>query len=405
MTRTLSESDLIAFRRDLHRNPELSHHESRTAARIADTLRELGFEVRTGVAGHGVVADLVGPHPGPTLLYRADIDALPIEETSEHEYASQNEGVMHACGHDVHTTVGIGVAAAMMQHREQIHGRVRFVFQPAEEAAPPPGQAIGAEKMVQEGVLNEPQVDAAFALHVMPLLEVGKLGFTGGPVWAASELFDIHITGKMAHGAYPHEGVDPIACGAQIVQALQTVVSRNVDARDACVLSVCRFDAGSAYNIIPEKAHLQGLLRTLKPDVRELALSRMKTIVEQIAAACGCSATLQTVRGTYLTANDPVLESFVVESVEQGDSGLTPTTFLPQMGAEDFAAFSRRVPGAYLFLGVRNEERGIVHMIHTPRFDVDERCIAMGVAAMRDALLAAGSRWDELKDRVSVPPV
>lgn len=405
MTRTLSESDLIAFRRDLHRNPELSHQESRTAGRIAQALQDLGYEVQTGIAGHGVVAELVGPHPGPTLLYRADIDALPIHETSEHEYASQNKGVMHACGHDVHATVGIGVAAAMMACRDQVHGRIRFVFQPAEEAAPPPGQSIGAEKMVQEGVLNDPPVDAAFALHVMPLLEVGKIGFTGGPVWAASELFDIHIEGKMAHGAYPHEGIDPIACGAQIVQALQTVVSRNVDARDACVLSVCRFDSGSAYNIVPQTAHLQGLLRTLKPEVRELALERMKTVVEKTAEANGCTATLQTVRGTYLTANDPVLESFVVDSVEQGESGLTPTPFLPQMGAEDFAAFSRRVPGAYLFLGVRNEERGIVHMIHTPRFDVDERCIAMGVHAMRDALLAAGARWSELADKVSVPPV
>ena len=186
-------------------------------ARNLEALRGHGFAIEEGVAGHGVVALLEGTHPGPTLLYRADMDALPIEEADDRDYASLNPGVMHACGHDVHTTIGIGVARTLAERRGDVHGRIKFVFQPAEEAAPPPGELIGAEQMVQEGVLEGPDVDAAFALHVMPSLEVGAIGYTGGAVWAASDLFDIHVQGEMAHGAYPHEGRDPILAASAIV--------------------------------------------------------------------------------------------------------------------------------------------------------------------------------------------
>jgi len=400
MNRPLTPDELVSIRRDLHSHPELSHRESRTADVIAAHLRTLGLEPRVGVAGHGVVADVVGAHDGPTLLYRADIDALPIQEVDGRAYGSQNPGVMHACGHDVHTTIGLGVASAIAARSAEVHGRVRFVFQPAEEAAPPPGEVIGAEKMVVEGVLEAPAVDAAFALHVMPLLDVGTLGFTGGPVWAASDLFDIHVTGAMAHGAYPHEGADPIAAASAIVQALQQIPSRNVDTRDACVVSVCRFQAGSAYNIIPDGAHLQGLVRTHDEGVRDLALRRLREVAEQTARAWGCEATIETVRGTYATVNDLALEQWVVDRVGAVDNGLTPTPFRPQMGAEDFAAFSRRVPGCYLLLGVRNEARGIVHMIHTPGFDVDETCLQLGVDAMVDALLHTGAHFETLRPQL-----
>lgn len=395
----LSPDDLVALRRDLHRHPELSHHEARTASVVATQLQALGLVPRTGVAGHGVVADVVGAHPGPMLLYRADMDALPIQEVAGRAHASQNPGVMHACGHDVHTTIGMGVAAAIQDRVGELHGTVRFVFQPAEEAAPPPGQAIGAEKMVQEGVLEG--VDAALALHVMPLLDVGTLGFTRGPVWAASDLFDVEVTGRMAHGAYPHEGVDPILCAAAIVQALQQIPSRNVDARDPVVLSVCRIHAGTAYNIIPDTATLQGLLRTHDPSVRQVALARMEAVVRATAEAHSCGATFRSVRGTYQTANDPTLEAHVVAAVEKASVGLSAQLFAPQMGAEDFAAFSRRVPGCYLFLGVRNTARGIVHMIHTPQFDVDEACLPLGVDAMTAALLETGQNWEALRGRVA----
>lgn len=395
----LTDDQLVALRRDLHQHPELSHHEERTAGVVTELLRDRGFSIRTGVAGHGVVADLEGAHDGPTLLYRADMDALPIQEQPRHEYGSQNAGVMHACGHDVHTTIGVGVARALAVRRDELRGRVRFVFQPAEEAAPPPGQAIGAEKMVEEGTLEG--VDAAFAMHVMPLLEVGKIGFTGGPVWAASDLFDIHVTGAMAHGAYPHEGRDPILAAAAITQALQQVPARVVDAREACVLSVCRVTSGTAYNIIPDTAHLQGLLRTLDPDVRDLAMDAARRAVENTAEAYGCSAVMHFVRGTHLTANHPALESAVGESITARHADVSFVPFKPQMGAEDFAAFSRRVPGCYLFLGVRNEERGITHMIHTPLFDVDESSIPLGVRVMTDALLDAAANWETIAPTLS----
>jgi amidohydrolase len=396
MNQSEHEEALIALRRDLHANPELSHCETRTASVVAERLRAVGLTPRCGIAGNGVTALLEGAHPGPSLLYRADMDALPIQEVAGRSWGSRNPGVMHACGHDVHTTIGVGLAEHLVTRRDELHGRVLFVFQPAEEAAPPPGRSIGAEQMVQEGVLNDPAVDAAFAMHVMPLLDVGLIGFPGGPVWAASDLFDIVVHGRMAHGAYPHEGADPIYCASLIVQALQQIVTRNIDARDACVISVCRVTAGTAYNIVPDRAHLQGLIRTLNDRVRATALARLREVAEQVALACGCMAEVTTVRGTYLTANHTALEHFAQATLADGLTDVRNVAFPAQMGAEDFAAFSRRVPGCYLFLGVRNEERGITHMIHTPQFDVDERCIGLGVRSMAHVLLEAGRQWQSI---------
>lgn len=383
---------LVALRRDLHRHPELSHREERTAGVVAEHLGAMGLAPQRGVAGHGVVALVEGKLPGPTLLYRADMDALPIQEVEGRPWGSVHPGVMHACGHDVHTTIGLGVAAALCARRDALHGRVKLVFQPAEEAAPPPDQTIGAERMVDEGVLETPKVDAAFALHVMPGLPVGQIAGTGGGVWAASDLFDIQVQGTMAHGASPQEARDPIVAGAALVLALQQVVARNVDPRHPAVLSVCRFDAGSTHNIIPATARLQGLLRTLDPEARSIALERMEEIVAHVAAAHGCTATLSVVRGAWLTENDPALERRALERIAA--SGLaTVTRFPPQLAAEDFSAFSRRVPGCYLFLGAGNPDRGIVHPIHTPAFDVDEDCIAIGRDAMVDVLLHVAAGW------------
>ncbi len=396
-------AQLIDIRRTLHKNPELSHEESATSALVADRLRALGLEVRTGIGGHGVIADIVGDTPGPTLLYRADMDALPIQEIAGRSYGSQNPGVMHACGHDVHTTIGLGVASRLTARRSEIHGRVRMLFQPAEEAAPPPDKKIGADAMVAEGALEAAAVDAAFALHVMPTLPVGTLGYSRGPVWAASDLFDIHLHGGMAHGAYPHQGRDTVYVAAQIIQALQQIPARNVDTTENCVISVGRIDAGTAYNIMPDHVHIQGLIRTHCPQVRQLVLRRFHEVIHGIAQAGECAADVNVFVGTPRTANDPVLEAFTVEAI-RAHGALQPMFTTPQMGAEDFAAFSSRVPSAYLLLGVRNEAKGIIHMIHTPEFDVDEACLEPGAEAMTSALLQAGCRWSELKGQVSAAP-
>ncbi len=382
---------LSTIRRDLHQNPELSFHEERTATRIEAELDAIGIPHHR-LAKTGVVGLIEGSHPGPTLLLRADIDALPIEELSDIAYRSQNKGVMHACGHDVHTTIGIGVARVIVAQREHLHGRIKLVFQPAEEASPE-DEPIGAERMVVEGVLENPAVDAAFAFHVMPTLDVGKIGYTGGPCWARSDLFEITITGKKTHAAYPHEGIDAVVVAAHLVTALQTLVSRRVDARDAAVISVGKLEAGNSYNIIADRAVLTGIIRTLSDDVADLIAEEMQQLCTQLAQAFGAVAHVRLTAGARLTANNPELEQRTVQAMRAHVGTETLTAIAPQMGAEDFASFSRRVPGCYLFLGVRNEARGIIHMIHTPYFDVDEACLPLAVRAMSGALLDLAREW------------
>ncbi|MEZ4460782.1 MAG: M20 family metallopeptidase [bacterium] len=393
MNLEIQTEKLIGIRRHLHAHPELSFQESKTALFIEAELTAAGYTT-TRCADTGVVAVLEGAHPGPTLLFRADIDALPIHETNHVAYRSTEPGVMHACGHDVHTTIGLGIALALAGQKDLLHGRIKFVFQPAEEASPVDAP-IGAERMVVEGVLTNPDVDAAFAFHVMPTLEVGKIGYTGGPVWARSDLVEIEIEGMKTHAAYPHEGVDAVVVAAHVVTALQTVTSRRVDARDACVLSIGKLEAGNSYNIIADRAKLTGILRTLSDNAADLAMAEIHKIVQGICAALSASGSVTITPGARLTANDVALERRVVDALteELGAEGIVP--HLPQMGAEDFASFSRRVPACYLFLGVRNEDRGITHMLHTPNFDVDEACIPLAVKAMAKALLKVGRTWEK----------
>lgn len=378
---------LVDTRRHLHRNPELSLQEHETAAFIQGRLDELGIPWKS-YAETGVVATIAGAHAGPTYGFRADIDALPIIEASTHDYASKNPGVMHACGHDVHTTIGLGIAEAVWGRRDELHGTIKAIFQPAEEASPV-DEPIGAERMAQEGAIDG--VDAVFALHVMPTLEVGKIGHTGGAVWAESTLVEIEIGGKKTHAAYPHEGIDAVVAAAQTVIALQTIASRRVDAREALVLSIGHFEAGNTYNVIADSAKLTGILRTLNSDVTDFAKTEIRRVVEGTAAAHGATASLAFTDGARLTANDPDLERRTVGHLRDilGTDAVVP--HLPQLGAEDFAAFSSRVPGCYLFLGVRNEAEGITHMIHTPRFDVDESCLPLAVGAMSEALIRMGA--------------
>lgn len=386
MTIPETDRELIDIRRHLHANPELSRQEEETAKFVEARLAAFGITDIERVCDTGVVAVVEGAKEGPCRGYRADIDALPIKEANDVDYASTNEGVMHACGHDVHTTVGLGVARRIHQRRDELEGSVKFIFQPAEEATPE-DEPVGAERMARARVLEDPKVEAVYAMHCMPALEVGHIGFTGGPVWAGSELMEIEITGKKSHGAYPHEGVDAVAVGSQVVVALQQVVSRTVDARQSCVVTVGHIEAGNTYNVLADTASMTGILRGLSEEVMETARGAIEQTVTGVAAALGAEAEVRFTPGARPVVNDTALEAKAVDTIRRQLGDSVPEAHPPQLGAEDFSAFSRRVPGCYLFLGIRNEARGITHALHTPQFDVDEDCIGLGVAAMTEVLL------------------
>lgn len=392
MTAAWGRDRLIEARRYLHQHPELSCHEHQTAAWIADRLRELGLEPQVGQHGAatGVVATLQGAHEGPTLGWRADIDALPIEEATGAGYASCHSGVMHACGHDVHTTVGLGVASWLVARREQLHGQLRFIFQPAEEGAPGEG-VVGAEAMALGGVLEG--LEGVFALHCMPDMPVGTIGYAPGAVWAGSDAWRLTIHGQQTHGAYPQNGVDPIYVAGQLIVALQSLPGRVIDSRESCVISVGSVRAGDAFNVIPGQAHLVGLLRTLDEGVRVRALEALERLVEHTCLAHGARAELSLSRGAHPVINDAALVDKAVQALRAGLPEGTLVRAQPQMGAEDFASFSRRCPGAYFFLGVGNQERGIVHPIHSPLFDVDEECLPLAVEGFAQGLLRLGEAW------------
>lgn len=386
-----SDQRLIELRRWLHQHPELSCHEHQTARFLAARLEELGLAPRVGLDGAetGVVVDLVGAHPGPTYAWRADTDALPIAEETGASYASCNAGVMHACGHDVHTTIGLGLAAALVERRGELRGAVRFIFQPAEEGAPGLG-VVGAEAMARAGVLEG--VEGVLGLHCMPDMAAGEVGALSRAVWAGSDAWRLTIHGKQSHGAYPHDGVDPIYVAGHVLIGLQSIPGRVVDAREACVVSAGSVHAGEAFNVIPGEARLVGLVRCFDEGVREQALEALRRMVEGICASFGARAELALSRGAFPVVNDAALVARASEALRSSEAlralGGRVVEGRPQLGAEDFASFSRRCPSAYFLLGVRDEARGIVHPIHSPRFDVDERCIPLAVGAFSEALVS-----------------
>jgi amidohydrolase len=381
---------LVECRRDIHRNPELSNRETRTGRIVAERLKALGLEVRHPVARTGAVGILRGGRPGGVVALRADLDALPIEETLDVAYRSQNPGVKHACGHDAHTTIVLGVADVLSQLKPRLPGTVVFVFQPAEEG-PPEGEEGGAPLMIKEGVLDEPRVQAIYGLHMDPFLDVGGVGWSIGPIFASSDTFSIEVAGKTTHGAYPHTGIDPIPIAAEIVSNLQLLASRQVDAQNPKVLTIGSFHAGNRFNIIADKVRMEGTLRTLDPAVRADLKQRMRRVIESVAQAHGTTATLRfRDAGNAPTLNDAELTRASLASLERVFGKANTLEVKPQMGAEDFAAFAERVPGLYVKLGVRNQARGITASIHTAEFDIDEAVLPLGVRAMATLV------WDHL---------
>jgi amidohydrolase len=366
-----------SMRRDFHMHPELGFQEIRTAGIVARELQSIGLEVTTGVGKTGVVALIEGSRPGPTLLLRADMDALPIVEQTGTEYASQNNGVMHACGHDGHTAILLTVAKMLNSSRDRFPGTIKLVFQPAEE-----GQG-GAESMIADGIFDNPKVDVTFGLHLWNERPVGWLGIAEGSTMAGAELFTIKITGKGGHGAMPQGALDPVLTGAYLVTALQSVVSRNVAPLEAAVVSVTQFHGGDAFNVIPQTVELGGTIRTFKQDVRTTVLKRVEEITVQTAEAFGCKAEFNNTRLTPAVINDSRTIRIVQEAAGKVLPDLTVDTSAPvTMGSEDFAFIMEKVPGCFVFVGSANAEKGLNYSHHHPKFDVDERALVDAAALM-----------------------
>jgi len=371
---------LIDWRRDFHRHPELGFQEHRSAGIISGRLRALGYRVQTGIAKTGVVGLMEGKQPDPVVMARFDMDALPITEENETDYASQNPGVMHACGHDGHMAMGLGVATLMAQRRDELWGTFKIVFQPGEEGM------NGAELMVSEGVLKNPRPDVFLATHVWNNKPAGTVDVTPGAVMAAAEKWDCVVQGKGGHGAAPEQTTDPIVATAQIVTALQTIVSRNVDPLETAVVSVGSLHGGDAFNVIPPQVELNGTIRTFNPQIRELVLRRMGEIIEGVARACGAQIDLKITPLTPAVVNDVETAGVVRAAAEAVVGAENVTTDERTMGSEDAAFFMREVPGCYFFLGSANPERGLDAPHHNPRFDFDEAVLPIGVAILMRTL-------------------
>jgi amidohydrolase len=378
---------LVEQRRDFHLHPELSNREERTSRVIAEKLRALGLdEVKTGVGKYGVVALLKGKAPGGVVAVRADMDALPIQETIDVPYKSRNDGVKHACGHDVHMTVQLGVAELLSKMRDQIRGSVKFIFQPAEEGAPP-GERGGAKFMIDEGALENPRPSAIFGLHVMPNIQVGQVGINSGPAMASSDRFTVTVRGKKVHGAYPHDGVDAVVVAAECVTALQTIRSRRIDTQEPLVITLGSIHGGNRYNIIADEVKLEGTMRTLSEAARAKAIEMMKQTLAGITSAYGASFELEFGNNNPVTYNDPALVEATLPVMRKVMGEKNLITPRPQMGAEDFSFYQKVIPGFFYFLGVGNDKKGITAMIHTPEFDVDEESLVLGVKLMSNVLL------------------
>ena len=370
-----------SLRRDFHSHPELGFHEIRTAGIVARELTTLGLEVHTGVGGTGVVALLEGARPGPVVLVRADMDALPIREETGAAYASQNPGVMHACGHDGHTAILLTVAKMLHAHRNELSGTIKFMFQPAEEGMG------GAESMIADGVLENPKVDGTLALHVWNEKPVGWFGIAGGPVMAGAEIFKIKVLGKGGHGAVPHLAVDPILAAAQIISALQGIVARNIAPLQTAVVSVCTIHAGETFNVIPPAVEMTGTIRTFEPVVRERVLERFEKTVHLIAEGMGCQAEIDLQLLSPATINQPETAARVQAVARQlFPGGNVDSANYTTMGSEDFAYILERVPGCFFFIGSANPEKGLDAGHHHPKFDFDEAALPRGAALMAAAI-------------------
>lgn len=367
--------EVVQLRRAIHREPELAFEEYKTAHKVIEQLQNLGISYETGIAQTGVVATLVGGKPGPTLALRADLDALPIQEQNQAEYASCVPGKMHACGHDAHTASLIGTAAILKEISPELKGTIRFIFQPSEEKHPG-----GASVMVKEGVLNN--VQSIIGHHVHPLIPVGKVGVRGGRYMASADEIYITVKGKGGHGAQPQQCIDSVTIAAQIIIALQQVISRIADPRTPSVLTFGRVIADGATNVIPEVVQLAGTFRTFDEKWRFEAHDKIRKIATSIAEGFGAQASVNILVGYPVLYNDPILTEQVANQM-QNYVGKENIVELPEwMASEDFAFYTQNISGCFYRFGVRNEEKGIIHPVHTPQFDIDESALELSSGLM-----------------------
>jgi amidohydrolase len=395
------ESKMIAWRRDLHQNPELGNRETRTARIIADHLRSLGLEVKEGVARTGVVGILRGSKPGPCIGLRADIDALPIVERTDVPFASkarstyngQEVGVMHACGHDSHTAILMSVAEVLAGMKSDLKGTVKFIFQPAEEG-PPEGEEGGAPLMVKEGVLEDPKVDVMFGLHINAQTEVGTIKYRSAGVMAASDWFTIKVKGKGTHGSTPWTGIDPVAVSSQIITGLQYIVSRQTElTKNAAVISVCVVKGGVRANIIPEEVELTGTIRTLDKAMQQKIHQRIRETATSIAKASGATAEVTIDNKTLVTYNDPALVKKMLPSFVKAAGEKNVVEMEAVTGAEDFSFFAEKVPSIFFFLGgmKKGQDPATSFPHHTPDFYIDESGFKLGVRAFCNLVFDYGN--------------
>ncbi len=374
-TKTISEleQDLIHWRREFHRIPEIAMEERKTASAIAEKLRAWGFDVHTGVGGTGVVGILQGGEPGKTLGIRADIDALPVTEETGLPFSSIHPGAMHACGHDGHITIGLGTAKLLSDIRNKLKGTVVFFFQPAEETL------NGAQAMLSSAILQDMQLDAVVGLHIWPDVPLGKIAVRGGPVMAAVDRFTVRVIGKGGHGAIPQKSVDPIVVASEGVLALQRIVSREIDPLKPAVVTVGRIQGGTTFNVIPDKVELEGTVRTFDPEVRSFIARRMEEIMKGIAEGSRASCQLDYEYGIPAVHNDEKLSGWIQGILKKslGEDAVV-TDLPPSMGGEDFALFQQKAPGVYMFLGT-NSEKNPSYPIHHAKYSIDERVLPIGV--------------------------
>ena len=389
------ESKVIDWRHYFHENPELSNREFNTAKKIAAHLESLGMEVQTGVAITGVVGILKGDQPGKVVALRADIDGLPVTERNDLPFRSKvmstfldkETGVMHACGHDTHISILMGVAEVLSKHKDKIKGTVKFIFQPAEEG-PPPGEEGGAKVMIKEGVLKNPDVDAIFGLHINSSTPVGTIRYKSGGTMAAVERFVVDVQGKQTHGSAPWTGVDPILISAKIIDGFQTIISRESPlVQEAAVITVGKITSGVRFNIIPESAEMIGTVRTLDPKMRELIMRRMNEMARDIAKAYGGTATIEWQNNTVVTYNDPDLTAQMLPTLEAMAGKENVTIMKATTGGEDFSYFQEVVPGFYFFLGGMTPGNTEAFPHHTPDFKIDDAGMLLGVKTMTQVAL------------------